>query len=108
MQTAQHCSDFLMENFLGWDQYQEDFRVLEEVQPGPGFREKEAVSWLGLPSGSARRGDAKVPGTSEAQDVSSGIEGYWHGWGSWGLEKTRGLQAGEFGGCKIGGWDLGV
>lgn len=54
-----------MENFLGCDQQWEDFRVLEEAQPGPGCRGKEAVSWLGPLSGSAR-GDAKVPGTPEA------------------------------------------
>lgn len=55
-----------MENFLGWDQQQEDFRVLEEVQPRPGYRGKKAVSWLGLLSGSARQGEAKVPGAPEA------------------------------------------
>lgn len=65
-QAAQHCSDLLMENFLGWDQQQEDFRVLEEVQPRPGYRGKKAVSWLGLLSGSARQGEAKVPGAPEA------------------------------------------
>ena len=28
-------------------------------------------------------------------------------WGGWGLEETRRLQAGEFGGWETGGWDLG-
>lgn len=27
--------------------------------------------------------------------------------GGWGLKKTSGLQAGEFGGWETGGWDLG-
>lgn len=51
--AAQHHSDLLMENFLGWDQQGEDFWVLEEAQPGPGCRGKEAVFWRGLLSGSA-------------------------------------------------------
>lgn len=56
-----------MENFLGWEQEQhEAFRVLEEVQPGPGYRGKEAASWLGSLSGLARQGDAKVLGTPKA------------------------------------------
>lgn len=76
------------------------FLVLDHAGRTSGFSRKssqdlaagkQAVSWLGLPSGSARRGDAKVPGTSEAQDVSSGMRGYWHGWGSWGLEKIEEL-----------------
>ena len=65
-QAAQCYSDSLTENLLAWAQQHEDFRVLEEAQPGPGYGGKEAVSWLGLQSGSARRGDAKVPGTPEA------------------------------------------
>lgn len=95
-----------MENFSWWGSTAEGLQGSRGSKARSWLREKEAVSWLRLLSGSEKQAHTKAPGTPPEM-LAQGWRDIGMAWGDWGLEKTSGLQAGEFGGWDTRGWDLG-
>lgn len=63
--TPQHCSNFVMENSLGWNQQQEDFTVLEEAKKNLAIEEKRQFL-ARIAFSSARQDDDEALGTPKA------------------------------------------